>query len=174
MAVVFASLDLGYQAYLKSVVQGALNDIARTASIEAPNLNCPGPSLEDQVKCAVKKRSGVVARSATYDLKIQNFFDFSTIGRSEKIVTDYNGNGRYDRGDCFVDLNRNNSFDLTAGRTGVGGADDVSFYQVTVTMPRLFPVHAFLPVSPNYQIHASMALRNQPYTRQNTPPTICV
>ena len=31
----FGGLDLGYQAYLRSVVQGALNDVARSSSLEA-------------------------------------------------------------------------------------------------------------------------------------------
>ncbi len=172
--VMFATYDIAYQFYLRSVIQGALNDVARTASLEAPSLNCTGTTLVDQIQCAVKKRSSVIARDASYDVVVKNYFDFSTVGRSEKLVTDYNNNGAYDVGDCFVDLNENGVFDASAGRSGVGGADDVAFYEVTVTMPRVFPVADFMPISKNYSIRAQTALRNQPYTRQRTPPTICV
>ena len=173
MTVLLGCFDLGYQAYLRSVVQGALNDVARTASLEAPDLACDGPTLVAQVQCAIKRRSDVVATNATYEVEIKNYFDFAGIGRSEKLVTDYNKNGKYDTGDCFVDLNENGIFDADAGREGVGGADDVAFYQVTVRMPRLFPIHYFVSASPDYAISGETAIRNQPYARQKTPPTVC-
>jgi hypothetical protein len=174
VVMVIGSFDFAYQVYLKTVVQGALNDVSRTASLEAPDLECKTGTLPEKVQCAIKRRSDVVARDATYAVRIRNFYDFSTVGRSEKLVTDYNNNGVYDAGDCFVDLNENGRFDTDAGRDGVGGADDVSYYTVTVTMPRLFPLDKFLPLSPNYEITGETALRNQPYARQRIPPTVCV
>lgn len=174
MIALLGAFDLGYQAYLRSVVQGALNDVARTASLEAPELNCTGTTVVAQVACAIKRRSDIVARSATYEVRIRNYFDFAGVGRSEKLVTDYNGNGRYDPGDCFIDLNENRVFDTNAGREGVGSGDDVVFYEVTVRMPRLFPIHQFISASPNYAIRGETAIRNQPYTRQRVPPTACI
>lgn len=174
MIMVIGSFDFAYQAYLKTVVQGALNDVARTASLEAPDLECDDGTLSDKVKCAIQRRSDVVAREATYSVRINNFYDFSTVGRTEKLITDYNKNGAYDAGDCFVDLNENGMFDTTAGRAGVGGADDISYYIVTVSMPRLFPIDKFLPLSPNYSISGETAVRNQPYARQRIPPTVCL
>lgn len=173
VTLLLGSFDLAYQAYLRTVVQGALNDISRTASLEAPEINCQSGTITEKVQCAVKRRSDIVARDATYEVEISSFYDFSGVGRTEKLVTDYNRNGRYDTGDCFMDLDENGLFDEDAGRDGVGGADDVAFYRVTVHMPRLFPIHEFLPVSPDYTITAETALRNQPYTRQRIPPTIC-
>lgn len=174
LMLLIGSFDFAYQAYLKTVVQGALNDVSRTASLESPDIDCTTGTLTQKVQCAIKKRSDVVARDATYAVTIRNYYDFSTVGRTEKLVTDYNGNGAYDEGDCFVDLNENGRFDTSAGREGVGGADDVSYYTVTVTMPRLFPIDKFLPLSPNYEITGETALRNQPYARQRIPPTVCV
>ncbi|WP_370030458.1 TadE/TadG family type IV pilus assembly protein [Qipengyuania mesophila] len=171
---ILGGFDLGYQAYLRSVVQGALNDVSRTGSLEGPQLNCTGATVELQIECAIKARSDLVARNATYTITTKNFYDFSTVGRSEKLVTDYNSNGQYDTGDCFVDLNGNGSFDTSAGRTGVGGADDVVFYTVKLIMPRLFPIHKFITATPNYEINATAAVRNQPYTTQQTPSTVCV
>lgn len=174
MILLMGAFDLGYQAYLHSVVQGAVNDVARSASMEAPALDCTEASIVGKVECAIKRRSDVVARDATYTVTVKNFYDFSGAGRSEKLVTDYNHNGTYDAGDCFVDLNGDRTFNIDAGRDGVGGADDVAFYEVTVTMPRLFPIQNFLPVSQNYEIRGETALRNQPYARQAIPPTVCV
>ena len=174
LIVLLGGVDVGYQAYLKSMLQGALYDVARSGSMEAPSLNCDGDTVEQRIDCALRERADIVARGATYEIEMSNFFDFSTVGRSERLVTDYNRNGRYDTGDCFVDLNHNGLFNLSAGRAGVGGADDVVFYRVTLTMPRLLPVPDMLPFPPNYEITAETAIRNQPYARQATPPTICV
>lgn len=171
---IMGGMDLGYQAYAGSVLQGALNDVSRTGSLEDPELNCTGTTTEAQIACAVKKRSNTVARNATYDFDINSYYEFSGVGRSEKLVTDYNHNGQYNAGDCFQDLNENGTFDTTAGRDGIGGADDVVFYDVTLTMPRLFPVASLIGWSSEYEIRATSAVRNQPYTRQSTPPTVCV
>lgn len=174
MLFLLGGLDLGYQAYLRSMVQGALNDVARSGSIEGPAFSCAGETVEAQIGCAIQTRSDVIARNGTYQITMKNFYDFSGIGRSEKLITDYNANGNYDPGDCFVDLNENGSFDASAGRSGVGGADDVVFYEVRLSMPRLFPIHRFIEATPDYNIYATAAVRNQPYATQRVPPTVCV
>ncbi len=174
ITMIIGGLDLGYQAYARSVLQGALNDMARTGSLEGPDLHCSGETTEAQIACAVKKRSNTVARNATYDFDIKSYYEFSGVGQGEKLVTDYNHNGRYDEGDCFQDLNENGQFDAVAGREGIGGADDVVFYDVTLTMPRLLPMAGLLGWSNEYEIRATTAVRNQPYTRQSVPPTVCV
>ncbi|CCA89977.1 TadE/TadG family type IV pilus assembly protein [Novosphingobium sp. PP1Y] len=173
LIIVIGGLDLGYQAYLQTVLQGALNDVARSGSMESPSFDCDGDTVEAKIGCAVQSRSDVIARDATYSIVMKSFYDFSGVGRSEKLITDYNGNGEYDDGDCYSDLNENGSFDEDAGKEGVGGADDVVFYQASLSMPRLFPMKGLLGWDDNYTITAEMALRNQPYSRQKTPPTVC-
>lgn len=174
ITMIIGGLDLGYQAYARSVLQGALNDVARTGSLEGPDLHCSGETTEAQIACAVEERSDTVARNATYDFEIKSYYEFSGVGRGEKLVTDYNNNGRYDEGDCFQDMDENGQFDEVAGREGIGGADDVVFYDVTLTMPRLLPMASLLGWSNEYKIRATTAVRNQPYTRQSVPPTVCV
>ena len=132
--LLLGGLDLGYQSYLRAMLQGALNDVARSGSMEAPELGCEGETVEDQVRCAIETKSDVVARNATYRIVTRNFYEFSGVGRSEKLVTDHNNNGVYDTGDCWEDLNENGRYDSNAGRDGMGGADDVAFYEVTLTM----------------------------------------
>ena len=174
ITTIVGGLDLGYQAYLRSALQGALNDVARTGSLEGPDLDCAGETTEEKIACAVKKVGNTVARDAEYDFEIKSYYDFTGVGRGEKLITDYNNNGQYNAGDCFQDLNENRSFDAIAERDGIGGADDVVFYEVTVEMPRLLPVGSLLGWSSEYEISARTAVRNQPYTRQQTPPTVCI
>lgn len=174
LLVIMGGMDMGYQAYVRSVLQGALNDIARTGSLEAPDLACTTGTVEERIACSIRRRSDVVAPNATYDFEIRSYYEFSGVGRAEKLVTDHNRNGQYDTGDCFADLNGNREFDASAGRGGIGGADDVVFYRVDMTMPRLFPVSGMLGWSPDYEISATTAIRNQPYSQQQVPPTVCV
>lgn len=171
--LLLGGLDLAYQSYLRSVVQGALNDVARSGSMEAPEFNCEGESIPEQVRCAIETKTDIVARDATYRIETRNFYEFSGVGRSEKLITDYDKNGVYDEGDCWEDINENGVYDEDAGREGLGGADDVAFYEVTVTMPRLFPMGGLLGAPDEYNITARSAIRNQPYARQRIPPTVC-
>ena len=171
--LLLGGLDLGYQSYVRSVLQGSLNDVARSGSMEDPVLSCPSGTVEARIRCSIESKVNAIARNATYEIEMENFFEFSGVGRSEKLVTDHNDNGAYDEGDCWEDLNENGAYDTNAGRQGVGRADDVVFYDVTVTMPRLFPVGGLLGLSDEYSITAQTAIRNQPYSRQAVPPTLC-
>lgn len=171
--VLLGAFDLGYQSYVRSVLQGVLNDVARAASVEAPEFAGEGETLEERIAENVEERVNSIARNATYDIDQTNFYEFAGVGRAEKLMTDVNDNGQYDPGDCFEDLNDNGQFDLSAGRAGRGGADDVVFYEVTVTMPRMLPVTGLIGLPDEYNIVARAAIRNQPYTRQNVPQTVC-
>lgn len=173
--VLLGGLDLAYQSYVRSVMQGALDDIARRASVEAPSITCGTGTIEVRVECMIKEKVNNVARQGEYDVKIKNFYQFSGVGRSEKLTTDKLTVGVYDPGDCWEDVNNNGNFDqsTSSGRTGVGGADDIVFYEVNLKMPRITGITSFLSGGPNYDITARSAVRNQPYKTQTTPPTVC-
>ena len=140
--VVMGFCELGYRGYVRSTLQGSLNDIARTAAVEDPDLAGTG-TLEDRIKKQMRDRMGLLSGDATFDFKINNFSKFGSVGKAEALVTDANGNGKYAPGDCWEDSNPNKSFDLSAGQAGIGGADDVVVYNVTMTTPHLFPLWAF-------------------------------
>ncbi|RED15545.1 TadE/TadG family type IV pilus assembly protein [Parasphingopyxis lamellibrachiae] len=174
MIVLLGALDLGYQSYVRAQLQGVLNDVARTATVENPNFSgYTGASIEDRIENAIKERVNNIARRATYTVEQSSFYEFSGVGNAEKLLTDYNGNGAYDTGDCFEDINNNGAFDTDAGDAGRGGADDVVYYEVTITMPRLVPVATLIGVPQNYTITARTAVRNQPFADQAIPPTVC-
>lgn len=173
--ILIGGFDLAHQSYIRSVLQGALNDAARRAAVENPQFTAAGSTLEKRVEAAVKTQVDPIAPAATITVTQRNYFDFSDIGNPEKLMTDVDGDGQYDEddGDCFADLNENGEYDTDTGRDGIGGANDVVFYEAMLTMPRLVPLHNFLGVSENYSLGASTAIRNQPYGTQRTPPVIC-
>lgn len=176
MVVLLGAFDLGYQSYVRSVMQGALNEVARKAAVENPDFSGQsGNSVEEQIAAAIEERINGIARNGTYTIEQTNFFEFSGVGNPERLMTDNNGNGQYDAGDddCFEDLNDNGQYDTNAGRSGLGGADDVVFYEVTVSMPRLLPVTGLYGVPDTYTIKAQAAIRNQPFAIQQVPAVEC-
>lgn len=173
--LLIGGFDLVHQSYIRSVLQGALNDAARRAAVEDPQFAAAGDTVEERVANLVTAQVAPAAPKAVITVTQSNYFDFSGIGNPEKLMTDVNGNGEYDAadGDCFADLNENGEYDTDTGREGIGGANDVVFYAATLTMPRLMPLNGFLDVSPNYELRAETAIRNQPYATQRTPPVVC-
>ena len=173
--LLLGGLDLGHQVWTRSQLQGALLDSARRAAVEDPAFTASGSNLEERIRNTVKAQVDPIAPNGSYTITISNFYEFSGIGNPEKIVTDKNGNGEYDDsdGDCFEDLNDNGSYDLDAGRSGVGGANDVVFYEATVEVPRLLPMTSLLGWSDKMSLSASAAIRNQPYANQAQPAVIC-
>lgn len=176
LLLLMGGLELGYDSYVRSTMQGALNDAARTAAVEFPIINVPGSTVEEQVENLIEEQVKNVAPNATITVTQKSYFDFSSIGNPEKLMTDHNGNGQFDAadGDCFEDANGNGSFDTDAGKTGNGGADDVVLYTADVSAPRILPLDGFLPgVGSTIEYSLQTAVRNQPYDQQATAAVIC-
>ena len=176
LIILFAGFGVAHRLYVDSVLQGALTDAARRATVEDPTLTgTAGLTIEERVAEMVTDQVSPIAPGATITVTQENFYEFSGIGNPEKIVTDNDGDGVYDDtdGDCFEDLNENGSYDTDTGRTGRGGANDVAFYQATLTMDELFPTSLFIGGSDQLTITADVAIRNQPWGVQATPPVIC-
>lgn len=173
-ALLLGSFDLGYQMFIRSQLQGALNDVARTATVETPAIGTGTDPLETRIRQAIETRvDELVPDNATYTLTTSNYYQFSSLGRPERLTTDVDGDSRYDPGDCFEDDNGNNVHDATTARTGRGGADDVVAYEVNVQLPRLLPMHGLLGVPANHSLTARTTVRNQPYAQQPRPQVAC-
>lgn len=173
--IMMGGLEMGHQSYVRSQLQGSLSDIARLASVEDPQFQASGSTLEERILNTLEGRMEPIANDADVDLEISNYTDFSGVGKPEKLVRDVLGNGTYDEadGDCFEDLNENGEFDLDTGRQGLGGSNDVVVYEVVLTQPRLFPVPTSVGMGDAMEVKAAIAIRSQPYGAQATPPVIC-
>lgn len=175
LIILIGGFDLAHQAYARAIAQGALNDAARRATVQDPDFNANGATLEERIENLIAEQLGTVAVGGTFNVSQRSFFDFNSLQNPERITTDNNNNGRYDKADddCFEDFNQNNRFDLDGGLDGVGGANDVVFYAVEVDMPRLFPAHMFAGGSARHKFTVETAVRNQPYADRPTPPIRC-
>jgi Flp pilus assembly protein TadG len=164
--IIMGIADMGYQSYLNAVTKGVLDRAARAASV--------GAMTPTQLDSFVDQEMGaIVSKQATITKVKKSYYNFSRIGKPEKILTDTAPIGTYNSGDCFEDINNNGTYDTDTGASGLGGADDVVYYQVTVNMPRLFPMAKLLGWPTNQTASASAIIRNQPWANQTTPPKVC-
>lgn len=173
--IILGGMNLAHQSYVRTLLQGALNEAARDAAVQNPRFTTTGATLEDRIEGRIAEIVGPTIPDGTIRVTQQSYFDFSNIGNPEPLMRDVNSNGKYDSvdGDCWQDINDNGGFDTDAGAAGRGNANDVVFYTATASAPRLFPAHAFLPISPRMTLSAKTAVRNQPYGTQPTPPVLC-
>lgn len=158
--------DLGYQSYLRAVTKGVLDRAARSASVGALSSADIDTYISTQMQ-------GINAKNGTTSVVKKSYYNFSNVGKPEKITSDTAPLGSYNTGDCYEDANGNGSYDTSAGSTGLGSADDIVFYEVTISMPRLFPLANMLGWSSTQSTKASTIIRNQPWANQAKPAIKC-
>ncbi len=163
--MIMGTLDLGYQVYLRSVTSGALERASRAGVVG----NRTRTQLEAQIRTELRNVLPATGQAGAVTVTPRNYFNFSSIGRGERITTDTIPLGRYNTGDCYEDRNNNFRYDATssaADTEGLGGADDITFYDVKVSVPRLFPIARIIGWNPNAEVNVRTLVRNQPYGNQ--------
>ena len=159
-------LDLAYRAYVTSMIQGALHEAARMGTVGG----IPTSTIQSYV--ATKLRD--FSRNSTISTTTRSYSDFTGVRTPETITQDTAPLGTYNHGDCYVDSNGNNQWDADRGRTGMGGAEDVVYLEVTMSYPHIVPLGRFLGWSDNVTITQNTVLRNQPYAGRNVgAATVC-
>ncbi|WP_165271690.1 TadE/TadG family type IV pilus assembly protein [Pelagerythrobacter rhizovicinus] len=159
LALIFGILDLGHGLYMRSVLQGAVQDAGRDAGLES------GQAAQADIDASVKASvQAVMPFIPDEDIAIErsNYQAFSDVGTPEDF-DDTNGNDTYDAGECFTDQNGNAQWDSDVGAAGLGGADDIVHYQVTVTYDRIFPLWSMIGLPQQDTAQATTVMRNQPF-----------
>lgn len=161
-------LDFGYWMYVRATASGALESVARSTGVGGATVD---PSV---FQAAVETQIKKLSPQATFVWNVKSYYDFEGIGKPEKLVNDKNGNGLYDPGDCWEDSNTNGAYDSDSGEAGIGGADDILYYQLTVTFPPLVNIGGFIPgLGGNHTSTLKTIVRRQPFAAQATPPVRC-
>jgi len=151
--------DLGHRAYLSSVLNGAVQQIARNDALETADTA--------QADAYVTRLVQGVAPGAQVSPRRMSYYDFADIKRPES-WNDKNGNGVCDNSEGYTDENKNNRWDADVGTSDNGGANDVVLYTVTVTYTPIF-VNPFASASGRQRtISASAVTKNQPYALQES------
>lgn len=167
LLVLMGLFDYSWQMYAKQVLQGAVSDAARAATLEG--------SAADQtaLDTAVREKVQNVYRDANVTFVRKAYESFDDIGDPENF-TDEDGDNSYDTGECFEDVNANASWDSDRGSAGNGGAEDVVLYTVSMNFDRILPVWRMMGQPQYTTLTATTVLRNQPYnTSTEASEVIC-
>lgn len=165
--VVFGSLQVAQGYYVRTVLTGSINAAARKSSLQSGQTN--SAALDTLVSNSIK----YVMPTASITFTRKNYANFTSVGMPEDF-TDTNKNGVYDNKECFVDMNGNNTWDADLGKTGLGGANDVVVYTVTVSYKQWFGFAKMFGL-PEYQtVPQTTILMNQPYATQATRTGVSV
>ncbi|MFM9936339.1 MAG: TadE/TadG family type IV pilus assembly protein [Novosphingobium sp.] len=166
--MISGTLDMAQGYFVNTVLQGAVNAAARKSSLQTGQT--ASATLDTLVSSMIKN----AMPKATVTFVRKNYAEFSAVGMPEDF-TDTNKNGKYDAAECFVDMNSNALWDADMGQTGLGGANDVVVYTVTVNYKRMFGFGSYLGLPLNQAIRATTILKNQPFATQSsrTGTSIC-
>ena len=154
--------DVGYAAYTRTMLQGSVEEVARSSTMEQNNLN------QAALDANVKKLLADVNKEASANLVFErkNYKNFSDVNTPEDF-TDNNKNGTRDPGECYVDNNGNGTWDNDEARSGNGGADDVVLLTATTKYKRLFPLWKMIGEPQEATMSTQTILRNQPFSSQS-------
>jgi Flp pilus assembly protein TadG len=165
--VILAIFDLGYRSYATSVMQGALHEAARMATV--------GGVTPTQIDTRVRTRLSNFTNNGTVTISTQSYQAYSQVAQPEPFTIDNAPLNTANSGDCWKDYNPTGFRDLDRGAAGVGNADDVVLYTVTMVVPKMFPIDRFLGWAHTDTITQTTVLSNQPYAGRNlSVPTACM
>jgi Flp pilus assembly pilin Flp len=165
--VISGTLDMAQGYYVNTVLQGSLNAAGRNSSLQSAGTEAAtlDAAVSKMIKYAMPKASVTFTR--------KSYSQFSSVGKPEDF-TDSIDNDTYDPSECFVDMNGNETWDADMGSTGLGGANDVQVYTVSVSYKPMFGFGSYLGLPTNQKIQGTTILRNQPYSTQSTRTGVSV
>lgn len=161
--LLLGGFDLGYQTLKQSTLNGAVRDAARNAITKSA-----GCSQDRSERIEAEIRKAMAAYNIDADsvtVEVRSYADgFGAVGKPEPLITDLNGNGRYDPGDSYTDINGDGQWSEDQGRLGdLGGPGDVVVYRAEVRSPNLFLKLPLLGGKEWITLSASTVVRNEPY-----------
>lgn len=159
LLVLMGLCDMGFTLYANVMLQGALQEAARSSTVEGA-----GSSL-NVIDEAVAAQVGRVVPGARFVFSRKAYSNFSDVGTAEDF-TDSNANGVCDAGEPYEDANGSGTWDRDRGLNGSGGARDAVLYKVSMTYQRPLPMASLLGFSDTVSSAATTVLRNQPYDLQ--------
>ena len=165
LMVILGVMDLGYNLYATSLLEGAIQAAARDSTIEGAEGR--RVDIDDRVRDVVDD----LVFDADVEFDRRAYTDFSDIARPEEF-TDSNGDGICNAGEPFEDANGSGAWDDDRGKAGMGGAREAVLYTVTVSYPRAFPVMGLLGFDETVSTKSRTVLRNQPYDEQDMAASV--
>ncbi|MCB2072460.1 MAG: pilus assembly protein [Novosphingobium sp.] len=158
LLLLLGTFDIGQMVYGRAVLHGAVEEAARSSSLETANTQVADEKVENAL--------APILPNASVESSRLSYFDFTDIGRPEA-WNDANDDGTCNDGETFTDENRNGAWDADVGSDGNGGAGDVVLYTVTVTYTPTFNVPFLHNHDGSRSFSATAVKKNQPFADQD-------
>ncbi len=172
LGILLTVFEFGFAFYARAVLQGAVEEAARTASLENTEFTAISQRVSDQVKKVIPASDADT--DISFDLEPLYYSNYVDLALPEDFE-DINSNNQWDSLECFVDRNNNGTYDTDVGLSGRGGAQDVVAITATLSYARPFPLWRMFGLDSRQTIQVSTFLRNQPFSAQaaQTSVRIC-
>ena len=162
--LLLAGMEFGYQLYAQTVVNGTIRNAARLASTGSYS----GTAIDNYVKSQLKN----FRHDAVVTIEKRSYADFSSVATPEPVTSGDPAAPPF----CFSDINKNGNYDLDRGSDGLGGAEDIIYYEVTMRYGTLFSFNRHvLNLGAYREANANTIVSNEPFAPKTTsvPPTVC-
>lgn len=163
--LIMGGFELGYTSYVKAILEGEMQRVGRSRTMETASSDQQRTLLESQVTGMV--RTLAPEAKLTFDRKVYRDYTGATTGKER--WKDANGNGRCDAQEVYEDANNNGQWDDAAIADNDGGARDVVVFTASVDYNSL-PTAGILGWARSNKLQARTALRNQPFDQQASAP----
>jgi Flp pilus assembly pilin Flp len=165
-AMLLGTMDLGHSLYMRTVLDGAIQDVARDSSLEDGVILGRQQAIDYRIREQIKRlNSNLTDNDIVITRRYYRNFT-NAYNAEEEDYTDTNNDGTCNASEPYVDANLNGVWDSDGGDQGQGGAKDVSIVSVKVSYNRLFPMAKLAGMPERITLSANTVLANQPYGEQ--------
>ncbi len=167
MVMMLGTMDIGHSYFVRATLDGAMQNAARSSSLEGSSTLTAQELVDLRVKSAILDLAPGATITATR--RYYKTFSEAALARAETVIEPpLTANLKCDPGESFMDANENGIWDSDGGSDGQGGAKDIVIIKFTVSYPRLFPLAPMLGWPANVELESNSILANQPYGEQTT------
>ena len=169
LGILLTVFEFGFAFYARAVLQGAVEEAARTASLENTQFTAISNRVSAQVTSVIPASDAET--DISFNLVPVSYRDYADLVMPEDFE-DNNNNDQWDSNECFVDRNDNATYDTDVGLSGRGGAQDVVVITATLSYARPFPLWRMFGLEPRQTVKVSTFLRNQPFSAQGAQTSV--
>jgi Flp pilus assembly pilin Flp len=165
LLMLLGGMEVGYLAYSKTVLEGAIKEASRMAST--------GQHSEAEIVAEVRDRlARIGAEAEDVDIVTRAYGSFEDVHKPEPLTSDVEPvGGTPGAGDCYIDLNGDEEWSEDASDSGLGASEDIVYFEVTATYPVLFRFmgKAVGAEDGRVTLVANTTIKNEPFGDEREP-----
>jgi Flp pilus assembly protein TadG len=162
--ILLGTIDNGHSLLVRATLDGAVQDAARSSSLEGATSLIQQELIDEEVASTIRKLAP--GANVTVRRRYYKTFSNAALAQAEEVIEQSPGNLKCDRGESFMDANRNGVWDADGGSDGQGGARDIVIITFNVSYKRISPMAGLFGWPTNVEMQSQSILANQPYGDQ--------